>query len=110
MRTPLQRTGVERAQDLVAGRSCLVCPLIGLRRCAEIPVHWGGDYYFFTLESMAESLRGGLSVAFLASGATISAIPTPARLLVRVGLLSSHSRLRQILKCAVGPAMMVMIS
>ncbi|STP63326.1 putative glycosyl hydrolase [Escherichia coli] len=40
----------------------------------KFPVHWGGDCYA-NYESMAESLRGGLSMAFqvLASGATISA-------------------------------------
>ncbi|MCZ5660445.1 hypothetical protein O5623_17435 [Escherichia coli] len=41
----------------------------------KFPVHWGGDCYA-NYESMAESLRGGLSIGpfrFLVSGATISA-------------------------------------
>ncbi len=47
----------------------------------QFPVHWGGDCYA-NYESMAESLRGGLSIGMSGSvsGATISAVSkTPRR-------------------------------
>ena len=54
----------------------------------QFPVHWGGDSTA-TFESMAESLRGGLSLACpaLASGATISAASSrpPRRMCTSAG-------------------------
>jgi alpha-D-xyloside xylohydrolase len=66
----------------------------------KFPVHWGGDCES-TLESMAESLRGGLSLAMSGFGFWSHDIggfegrPDPAvfKRWIPFGLLSSHSRL-----------------
>jgi alpha-D-xyloside xylohydrolase len=66
----------------------------------RFPVHWGGDSYG-TFESMAESLRGGLSLALSGFGFWSHDIggfesTSPAGVYKRwsaFGLLSSHSRL-----------------
>jgi alpha-D-xyloside xylohydrolase len=66
----------------------------------QFPVHWGGDN-FSTFESMAESLRGGLSLTMSGFGfwshdiGGFQGTPTPAlfKRWVAFGLLSSHSRL-----------------
>lgn len=66
----------------------------------RLPVHWGGDCQS-TLESMAESLRGGLSLALCGFGFWSHDIggfegKPPAAVYKRwlaFGLLSSHSRL-----------------
>jgi alpha-D-xyloside xylohydrolase len=66
----------------------------------QFPVHWGGDSYG-TFESMAESLRGGLSLAMSGFGFWSHDIggfesTSPASVYKRwtaFGLLSSHSRL-----------------
>jgi alpha-D-xyloside xylohydrolase len=66
----------------------------------KFPVHWGGDSES-TLESMAESLRGGLSLAMSGFGFWSHDIggfegrPDPAvfKRWIPFGMLSSHSRL-----------------
>jgi alpha-D-xyloside xylohydrolase len=66
----------------------------------QFPVHWGGDC-FATFESMAESLRGGLSLCLSGFGFWSHDIggfeqTAPAAVYKRwcaFGLLSSHSRL-----------------
>lgn len=66
----------------------------------QFPVHWGGDCYA-TYESMAESLRGGLSLGLSGFGFWSHDIggfenTAPAHVYKRwcaFGLLSSHSRL-----------------
>lgn len=66
----------------------------------QFPVHWGGDCAS-TFESMAESLRGGLSLAMSGFGfwshdiGGFEGTPDPAVFTrwVPFGLLSSHSRL-----------------
>ncbi|MBW7984263.1 alpha-xylosidase [Enterobacillus tribolii] len=66
----------------------------------QFPVHWGGDCYA-TYESMAESLRGGLSLGLSGFGYWSHDIggfenTAPAHVYKRwcaFGLLSSHSRL-----------------
>lgn len=66
----------------------------------QYPVHWGGDCES-TFESMAESLRGGLSLAMSGFGfwshdmGGFEGRPDPAvfKRWVPFGLLSSHSRL-----------------
>ncbi|NUR01238.1 MAG: alpha-xylosidase [Streptomyces sp.] len=66
----------------------------------RFPVHWGGDCEA-TYESMAESLRGGLSLGLSGFGfwshdiGGFEGTPTPAlfKRWVAFGLLSSHSRL-----------------
>lgn len=66
----------------------------------QFPVHWGGDCSA-TFESMAESLRGGLSLAASGFGfwshdiGGFEGTPDPAvfKRWIPFGLLSSHSRL-----------------
>ena len=66
----------------------------------QFPVHWGGDCSS-TYESMAESLRGGLSLGLSGfgfwshdiSGFENTATPDVYKRWVQFGLLSSHSRL-----------------
>ncbi|MFJ8086410.1 alpha-xylosidase [Streptomyces sp. NPDC096205] len=66
----------------------------------RFPVHWGGDCEA-TYESMAESLRGGLSLGLTGFGfwshdiGGFEGTPTPAlfKRWIAFGLLSSHSRL-----------------
>ncbi|WP_327010311.1 alpha-xylosidase [Dactylosporangium sp. NBC_01737] len=66
----------------------------------QFPVHWGGDCAS-TFESMAESLRGGLSLAWSGFGfwshdiGGFEGTPDPAVFTrwIPFGLLSSHSRL-----------------
>ncbi|WP_027093743.1 alpha-xylosidase [Cohnella thermotolerans] len=66
----------------------------------QFPVHWGGDCEA-TYESMAESLRGGLSLGLSGfgfwshdiGGFEQSATPDLYKRWVAFGLLSSHSRL-----------------
>jgi alpha-D-xyloside xylohydrolase len=66
----------------------------------QFPVHWGGDCSS-TYESMAESLRGGLSLGLSGfgfwshdiSGFESTATPDVYKRWVQFGLLSSHSRL-----------------
>ncbi|HET6452746.1 MAG TPA: alpha-xylosidase [Spirochaetia bacterium] len=68
--------------------------------CQKFPVHWGGDCSA-TYESMAESLRGGLSLGLSGfgfwshdiSGFEKTATPDLYRRWTAFGLLSSHSRL-----------------
>lgn len=66
----------------------------------QFPVHWGGDCSA-TYESMAESLRGGLSLSCSGfgfwshdiGGFELTATPDLFKRWVAFGLLSSHSRL-----------------
>lgn len=68
--------------------------------CQRFPVHWGGDCYG-TFESMAESLRGGLSLSLSGfgfwshdiGGFESKASAAVYKRWVAFGLLSSHSRL-----------------
>jgi alpha-D-xyloside xylohydrolase len=68
--------------------------------CQQFPVHWGGDCYS-SFESMAESLRGGLSLGLSGFGYWSHDIggfegTPPTNVYKRwlaFGLLSSHSRL-----------------
>ncbi|KAL4790567.1 glycosyl hydrolases family 31-domain-containing protein [Aspergillus venezuelensis] len=68
--------------------------------CQRFPVHWGGDPYS-TFEAMAETLRGGLSLAICGFGYWAHDIggfegkPDPAlfKRWIAFGLFSSHSRL-----------------
>jgi alpha-D-xyloside xylohydrolase len=68
--------------------------------CQKFPVHWGGDCSA-TYESMAESLRGGLSLGLSGfgfwshdiSGFEKTATPDLYKRWAAFGLLSSHSRL-----------------
>ncbi len=66
----------------------------------KFPVHWGGDS-LSTYESMAETLRGGLSLCMSGfgyfshdiSGFTAKATPDLYKRWTAFGLMSSHSRL-----------------
>lgn len=68
--------------------------------CQQFPVHWGGDCDA-TYESMAESLRGGLSLALSGfgywshdiGGFENTASPDLFKRWLAFGLMSSHSRL-----------------
>ncbi|KAL1859672.1 hypothetical protein VTK73DRAFT_7509 [Phialemonium thermophilum] len=68
--------------------------------CQRFPVHWGGDPYS-TFPAMAETLRGGLSLALSGFGYWAHDIggfegnPDPGlfKRWIAFGLLSSHSRL-----------------
>jgi alpha-D-xyloside xylohydrolase len=68
--------------------------------CQRFPVHWGGDCYG-NYESMAESLRGGLSLALSGfgfwshdiGGFESKASASVYKRWIGFGLLSSHSRL-----------------
>jgi len=68
--------------------------------CQRFPVHWGGDSHA-SYESMAETLRGGLSLGLCGFGfwshdiGGFRATPSPAvyKRWVAFGLMSSHSRL-----------------
>lgn len=68
--------------------------------CQQFPVHWGGDCYG-NYESMAESLRGGLSLALSGfgfwshdiGGFESKASASVYKRWIGFGLLSSHSRL-----------------
>ncbi len=68
--------------------------------CQKFPVHWGGDCYG-TYESMAESLRGGLSLSLCGfgywshdiGGFESKASAAVYKRWVAFGLMSSHSRL-----------------
>jgi alpha-D-xyloside xylohydrolase len=68
--------------------------------CQKFPVHWGGDCSA-TFESMAETLRGGLSIGLSGfsfwshdiGGFEQTATPALYKRWVAFGLLSSHSRL-----------------
>lgn len=72
----------------------------GIAGCQKFPAHWGGDCYA-TYESMAETLRGGLSLAMSGFSFWSHDIggfenTAPADIYKRwcaFGLLSSHSRL-----------------
>ncbi len=74
----------------------------------KFPVHWGGDCSA-TYESMAESLRGGLSLGLSGfgfwshdiSGFEKTATPDLYRRWAAFGLLSSHSRLHGNESCRV---------
>lgn len=68
--------------------------------CQQFPVHWGGDCYS-NFESMAETLRGGLSLGLSGFGfwshdiGGFEGSPPPEvyKRWIAFGLLSSHSRL-----------------
>jgi alpha-D-xyloside xylohydrolase len=72
----------------------------GTAGCQQFPVHWGGDCYS-SFESMAESLRGGLSLCLSGFGfwshdigGFEGAPPFDVyKRWIAFGLLSSHSRL-----------------
>lgn len=81
------------AEALVFARSATAC-------CQQFPVHWGGDNSS-SYPSMAETLRGGLSLALSGfgfwshdiSGFESTATPDLYKRWCAFGLLSSHSRL-----------------
>ena len=82
-----------RNQAMFFARSGTAC-------CQQFPAHWGGDCYG-TYESMAETLRGGLSLALSGfafwshdiGGFENTAPADVYKRWVAFGLLSSHSRL-----------------
>ena len=101
LRAPLQPGGLRAARDRARARARRSCSP-GRRPPAgqQFPVHWGGDCES-TFVAMAESLRGGLSLAASGFGywshdiGGFEGTPDPAvfKRWVAFGLLSSHSRL-----------------
>lgn len=82
------------------GEEALVFARSGTSGSQKFPVHWGGDC-FARYESMAESLRGGLSLTLSGygywshdiGGFEDTSSPDVYKRWVAFGLLSSHSRL-----------------
>ena len=81
------------------GQACLFARS-ATATCQQFPVHWGGDCYG-NYESMAESLRGGLSLSLSGfgfwshdiGGFESKASAAVYKRWIGFGLLSSHSRL-----------------
>jgi alpha-D-xyloside xylohydrolase len=86
-------------QERGTGEACLFARSATLT-CQRFPVHWGGDSYG-NYESMAESLRGGLSLGLCGfgfwshdiGGFESKASASVYKRWIAFGLLSSHSRL-----------------
>lgn len=82
-----------------SGQACLFARS-ATATCQRFPVHWGGDCYG-NFESMAESLRGGLSLSLCGfgfwshdiGGFESHASAAVYKRWVAFGLMSSHSRL-----------------
>ena len=103
-------TTTTRTSTTGPSSTCCASTAARARRCVfarsataggqQFPVHWGGDCES-TYESMAESLRGGLSLGLSGFGfwshdiGGFEGTPSPAlfKRWVAFGLLSSHSRL-----------------
>ena len=102
LRVSLQQDGVRRCWSKTPVARAMLCSSPGLQRRvgSKFPVHWGGDCYS-NFESMAESLRGGLSLGMSGFGFWSHDIggfegQPPEEVYKRwvaFGLLSSHSRL-----------------
>jgi alpha-D-xyloside xylohydrolase len=99
--TYLYNRAVFEVLERVRGeREALVFARSATATCQQFPVHWGGDCYG-NYESMAESLRGGLSLALSGfgfwshdiGGFESKASAAVYKRWVAFGLLSSHSRL-----------------
>jgi alpha-D-xyloside xylohydrolase len=94
------KTVFELLQEIRGEGDAVVFARSATAGCQRFPVHWGGDSTA-TFESMAESLRGGLSLALSGFGFWSHDIggfensPSPAvyKRWCAFGLLSSHSRL-----------------
>ncbi|WP_028986283.1 alpha-xylosidase [Thermicanus aegyptius] len=90
----------ELLEEKVGKNEALVFARSATAGSQQFPVHWGGDSSS-TYESMAESLRGGLSLGLSGfgfwshdiSGFEKTATPDLYKRWVAFGLLSSHSRL-----------------
>jgi alpha-D-xyloside xylohydrolase len=86
-------------QERGPGQACVFARSATLT-CQRFPIHWGGDSYG-TYESMAESLRGGLSLSLSGFGFWSHDIggfesqgsASVYKRWIGFGLLSSHSRL-----------------
>jgi alpha-D-xyloside xylohydrolase len=86
-------------QERGSGEAC-VFARAATATCQRFPVHWGGDSEG-SYESMAETLRGGLSLGLCGYGfwshdiGGFRSTPSPSvyKRWVAFGLLSSHSRL-----------------
>ena len=87
-------------QELKGEEEAIVFARSATAGCQQFPVHWGGDCSA-SYPSMAESLRGGLSLALSGfsfwshdiSGFEQTATADLYKRWVQFGLLSSHSRL-----------------
>lgn len=94
------KTVFETIEKRLGKNKALVFARSGTVGGQKFPVHWGGDSTA-TYESMAETLRGGLSLALSGysfwshdiSGFETTATPDLYKRWVAFGLFSSHSRL-----------------
>jgi len=90
----------ETLQEKVGRGEAVVFARSATAGSQRFPVHWGGDCYA-TYESMAETLRGGLSLGLSGfgfwshdiGGFEQTATPDVYKRWLAFGLLSSHSRL-----------------
>ncbi len=98
--TQLYNATVWELLQEVKGKDAIVFARSATAGGQKMPVHWGGDNTS-TFESMAESLRGGLSLSLSGFGywshdiGGFEGTPNPAvfKRWLAFGLLSSHSRL-----------------
>ncbi|WAM33355.1 alpha-xylosidase [Caldicellulosiruptor morganii] len=94
------RTVYETLQEASGNANALVFARSATAGSQKFPVHWGGDC-LASYESMAETLRGGLSLSLCGfgfwshdiGGFESTATPDLYKRWVAFGLLSSHSRL-----------------
>lgn len=94
------KTVFEVLEDKLGKGNATVFARSATTGCQQFPVHWGGDSTA-TFESMAESLRGGLSLSLCGfgfwshdiSGFEQTAPPEVYKRWCAFGLHSSHSRL-----------------
>ena len=94
------KTVFELLEDVRGKKDALVFARSATVGGQKFPVHWGGDCSA-TYESMAESLRGGLSLALSGfgfwshdiGGFELTATPDLFKRWIAFGSLSSHSRL-----------------
>ncbi|MBN1992333.1 MAG: alpha-xylosidase [Anaerolineae bacterium] len=94
------KTVFEMLEDKLGRGKAVVFARSATAGCQQFPVHWGGDSTA-TFESMAESLRGGLSLGLSGfgfwshdiGGFEQTASPAVYKRWCAFGLLSSHSRL-----------------
>lgn len=94
------KTVFETLQEVIGKENAVVFARSATASSQKFPVHWGGDCTA-SYESMAETLRGGLSLGLCGfgfwshdiGGFESAATPDLYKRWVAFGLLSSHSRL-----------------
>ena len=95
-----QKTVFEAMEEVKGKGNAVLFARSATTGCQKFPIHWGGDCYA-NYPSMAESLRGGLSLSCTGfgfwshdiSGFESTATPDLYKRWVQFGLLSTQSRL-----------------